>query len=156
MNDQQQASVAARQPRPALPARTTGPGRHVVLFDGRCKFCRVNAERLRRWGKPGVLNMEDFQKPSALDAFPGLSHALCMRYLILIEPDGRVFAGFEGIVRALTTRGSWSKLAYLYYVPGIKQLFDLGYFAIARIRYWLPGKAGDSCDDGACRLHQSL
>ena len=76
--NEQQASVAARQPRPALPARTIGPGRHVVLFDGRCKFCRVNAEPCGL-GKPGVLNLEDFQKQGTLDAFPGLTHDICMR-----------------------------------------------------------------------------
>lgn len=135
-----------------LPARTTGPGRHVVLYDGQCRFCRVNADRLARWGKSGVLHLEDFQKPGALDLYPGLSHNLCMRYLILITPDGRLHAGFEGIVEALATRGSWSRIVYLYYFPVVRQLCDLAYWLVARVRYWLPGKQ-EECSEGTCALH---
>jgi predicted DCC family thiol-disulfide oxidoreductase YuxK len=123
----------------------------AVLFDGHCRFCQAGAERLSRWARPGSLQMIDFQKPGALDPFPGLDHAACMRHMILITPEGRRFTGAEAIVQALTTRGGWTRIGFLYYVPGIRQLGDFLYYGVARIRYYLPGKR-DRCTEGTCHL----
>ncbi|HEV8061844.1 MAG TPA: DUF393 domain-containing protein [Gemmataceae bacterium] len=122
-----------------------------VLYDGHCRFCCGGARRLARWAKPGSLRMIDFQAPGALDPFPGLDHATCMRHMIMVTPEGSRFIGAEAIVRALATRGGIAKIGYIYYVPGIRQLSDLLYFLVARVRYWLPGK-GRECPSGTCRL----
>ncbi len=74
-----------------------------------------------------------------------------MRHMIMITPEGSRFVGAEAIVRALATRGGIAKIGYVYYVPGIRQLSDLLYFLVARVRYWLPGK-GRECPSGTCRL----
>jgi len=123
----------------------------AVLYDGHCRFCCGGARRLARWARPGSLRMVDFQAPGALDDFPGIDHANCMRHMILIAPDGRTYTGAEAIVRALATRGGLAKVGFLYYVPGIRQLSDLLYAGVARIRYRLPGKANE-CSSGTCRL----
>lgn len=123
----------------------------AVLFDGHCRFCCGGARRLAKWARPGSLHMVDFQAPGALDAFPGIDHATCMRHMILIAPDGRQYTGAEAIVHALATRGGLARVGYLYYVPGIRQLSNLLYAGVARIRYHLPGKA-NACSGGACRL----
>jgi predicted DCC family thiol-disulfide oxidoreductase YuxK len=122
-----------------------------VLYDGHCRFCCGGARRLEHWARPGSLRMIDFQAPGALDAFPGIDHETCMRHMILVAPDGQRFSGAEAIVRALATRGGIAKLGLIYYVPGIRQLCDLLYAAVARVRYYLPGKARN-CPSGTCRL----
>ena len=122
-----------------------------VLYDGHCRFCCGGARRLARWARPGSLRMIDFQAPGALDAFPGIDHATCMRHMILVRPDGSTSFGAEAIVRALETRGGLAKIGLLYYIPGIRQLCDLLYAAVARVRYYLPGKASN-CPSGTCRL----
>jgi predicted DCC family thiol-disulfide oxidoreductase YuxK len=42
-----------------------------------------------------------------------------------------------------------------YYIPGIRQLSDLGYRLVARYRYALMGRAvaAGQCDGGTCHLH---
>lgn len=122
-----------------------------VLYDGNCRFCCGGAKRLARWARPGSLRMVNFQAPGALDDFPGIDHATCMRHMILVTPDGGTYTGAEAIVRALATRGGLAKLGMFYYVPGLRQLSDLLYAGVARIRYRLPGKASE-CTSGTCRL----
>src|SRR4051812_40217401 len=122
------------------PDRTTAPGRYVALFDGHCVFCTSQAERLGRIARPGALELRSFPDPGALDRFPGLTHEACMEAMHLVTPDGRVFVGAEAIVRALETRPALGVLAKVYYVPGLRQLANLGYALVARYRYWIMGK----------------
>ena len=74
-----------------------------------------------------------------------------MRHMILVGPDGHTCFGAEAIVRALATRGGIARIGFLYYIPGIRQLCNLLYAAVARVRYYLPGKARN-CPSGTCRL----
>jgi predicted DCC family thiol-disulfide oxidoreductase YuxK len=95
--------------------------------------------------------MINFQEPGALNDFPGIDYQTCMRHMILVTPSGRTFAGAEAIVQALMTRGGLSKLARLYYLPGIQQASDLAYWCVARMRYYILGKI-DPCKDGTCKI----
>lgn len=123
----------------------------AVLYDGNCRFCCAGARRLAKWARPGSLRMINFQEPGALNEFPALDHATCMRQMLLLTPEGKTYGGAEAIVQALTTRGGITGLAFLYYVPGIRQLSNLLYWCVARIRYFILGKV-DPCKDGACRI----
>ena len=129
--------------------------RPVVLFDGHCTFCTQQAGNLRKFARSDALEMRDFQADGALDAFPGVTYDQCMQAMQLIKPDGRVYSGFEAAVHAVATRRIIGWVAYLYYVPGLKQLFDALYRVIARNRYELIKKQVDEhgCDGGTCSLH---
>jgi predicted DCC family thiol-disulfide oxidoreductase YuxK len=134
--------------------RTTPPGRYVVLYDGYCPFCRKQSQNLLRLARPGAVELLNFQDPGVLDRFPGVTHAACMRAMHLVDPRGRVFAGFEGAVRALATRPVLAAVAFLYYIPGIREACDALYAFVAAHRYRLFGKAAASeCHDGTCALH---
>jgi predicted DCC family thiol-disulfide oxidoreductase YuxK len=135
--------------------RTTPPGRTVVLYDGLCKFCQAGMKRLLALAKPGAIEPVDFQKPGALDHFPGLTHEACMKQMYLVTRDGEVFGGFEAAVRALATRPILGRLAYVYYLPGVRFLFDWVYATIAKHRYRILGKAvaEGECPEGTCALH---
>jgi predicted DCC family thiol-disulfide oxidoreductase YuxK len=138
-------------------AHTTPPGKYVLIYDGLCKFCTASIHRLvRRMGHVEV-ELLDFQRPGALDRFPGLTHDRCMRALQLVTPDGRVYQGFEAAVRAFATRRVLGAAAYLYYVPGLRQLFDWVYTKVAANRYRIMGKAvaAGECEGGTCALHLS-
>ena len=78
-----------------------------------------------------------------------------MRAMQLVKPDGRVYSGFEAVVRTVATRRVLGWIAYGYYVPGIRQLCDWIYSIIARNRYRIAGKAvaAGECADGSCALH---
>lgn len=127
------------------------PERAVVLYDGNCAFCTTQSRRLLRMAAPGAIELRDFQQPGALDEFPGVTHDACMEAMHVVLPDGRVYRGFEAAVRAVATRAVLGKLAYVYYVPGVRQLCDAVYRWIARRRYRI---AVRECADGSCELHR--
>jgi predicted DCC family thiol-disulfide oxidoreductase YuxK len=132
--------------------QTTPPGRYVLVYDGLCQFCAVSSRRFVRWMGRVETELLDFQRPGALDRFPGLTHDACMRAMQLVTPAGRVFQGAEAVARAFATRRVVGRLAHLYYVPGLRQLFDWLYGRVAANRYRIMGKAG-ACDGGTCALH---
>jgi predicted DCC family thiol-disulfide oxidoreductase YuxK len=136
-------------------ARTTPPGHHVLIYDGLCRFCTAGARRFVGWMGPDAVELVDFQRPGALDRFPGLTHQECMQAMQLVSPDGRVFRGAEGVARALATRRILGRIAYLYYVPGLRQVLNWLYGRVAANRYRIMGKvvATGECDGGTCALH---
>lgn len=124
----------------------------VALYDGHCRFCTEQTQRLGRMAH-GRIEMRDFQQPGALDAFPTLTHEACMRELKVVEPDGRISGGAEAIVRVLrAARPLLGRLALVYYVPGVRWLADRAYRFVANRRYEVFGRTED-CDDGTCSLH---
>jgi predicted DCC family thiol-disulfide oxidoreductase YuxK len=137
------------------PQTTSAPGTNVVLYDGLCRFCTAQSKHLIALARPGAVELVSFQDPGALDRFPGLTHALCMQAMILVTPEGRVVRGFEAAVRAVATRPILKYIAYLYYLPGLRQLCDLVYRMIAANRYRIMGKtvAEHGCEGGTCTLH---
>jgi predicted DCC family thiol-disulfide oxidoreductase YuxK len=141
--------------RPEIAAKqTTPPGRTVVLYDGLCKFCVAGMKRLLALARPGAIEPVNFQESGVLDRFPGISHEACMRQMYLVTPEGKVYGGFEAAVRALATRPVLGRLAYAYYLPGVRWLCDCLYAAIARHRYRILGKVTEGdCPEGTCALH---
>ena len=137
------------------PLRTTPPGKHVVLYDGHCRFCTASSKRLLAWARPGAVEALDFQQPGVLARFPGLAHDACMKEMKLITPDGRVYGGFEAAVRALATRRLLGAVAFAYYLPVLRPLCDGLYRFVAARRYRLMGKAvaAGECEGGTCALH---
>jgi predicted DCC family thiol-disulfide oxidoreductase YuxK len=126
-------------------------GPAALLYDGNCRLCRAGADRLLRMARRGSIELVDFQRPGALDAFPGLTHDACMRAIHLVQADGRFARGMQAVVEALATRGGLARLARAYYLPGLRQLLDALYAFVARHRYRL-GRA-PACDDEACAVH---
>jgi predicted DCC family thiol-disulfide oxidoreductase YuxK len=138
-----------------MKARTTPPGKYVLVYDGLCKFCTAGVRRFVRWMGPVEVELLDFQRAGALDRFPGLTHEGCMRAMQLVTPDGHVYSGFEAAVRAFATRRVLGQLASLYYVPGLRRFLDWLYARVAANRYRIMGKAisAGECDGGTCALH---
>lgn len=126
-----------------------------VLYDGHCRFCQRQMRKLLRLARPGALAPVDFQAPGALDAFEGVTWEECMQAMIVVAPDGRRWQGAEAAARALVTRRVLGAWAWLYYLPGLRQLLNAAYRAVARRRYRLAGRAvaEGECEEGSCALH---
>jgi predicted DCC family thiol-disulfide oxidoreductase YuxK len=77
-----------------------------------------------------------------------------MKAMHLVKPDGRIFRGAEAIAQALATRPLFAWVAWVYYLPGLRQLFDslYAYVAANRYRFWTKSIPSD-CASGACRIH---
>ncbi len=124
----------------------------TVLYDGSCRFCTRSAHLVqRRFGRERVA-LRNFQEAGALEPYPSVTHEAAMKKMHVVMPDGRVFAGAEAFARILAASSRLGRLALLYYVPGVRQLADLGYWLVARYRYRLMSRS-EPCEDGTCHLH---
>ncbi len=124
--------------------------RLVLLFDGHCRFCIHEAERLQRW-TGNRIQLVSFRDPGVFERYPGLTAEACEQAMQLVLPDGHIVAGAEAAARALGLRPSLAPLAAFYFVPGIRQIVDAVYRLVARNRFRLGGKV---CADGTCQLHE--
>jgi predicted DCC family thiol-disulfide oxidoreductase YuxK len=124
----------------------------VVLFDGHCRFCTRGAKTIaRRFGADRVTT-RDFQEAGVLDDYPGVTHEACMKKIHLVMPDGRVYAGAEAFARLFATVRIVGWIAFVYYVPGLRQIAELVYTLVARARYRLFGRR-EACNGGTCHMH---
>jgi predicted DCC family thiol-disulfide oxidoreductase YuxK len=124
----------------------------TVLYDGDCRFCTRSAHGLQmRFGRERIA-LENFQTPGVLEAHPGVTRAAAMRKMHVVLPDGRVFSGAEAFARIAAGVRFVGWLAYVYYVPGLRQLADLAYAFVAKHRYRLFGRP-EACEGGTCHLH---
>jgi len=136
------------QPRPL-----SQPGadlRPVLIYDGDCRFCVEQVSRLERLVN-GAVRMQSFRDPGVLKRHPELTRAQCERAIQLVEPGGRSHSGAEAIATTLGLRPVLAPLAWLYYLPGIRQIADWGYRLVARNRF---DSDRDICIHDACRQHR--
>ncbi len=122
----------------------------VVLFDGACSFCARQARVVRALAR-GRLLVRPLQE--ALPELPWVDPEQAVQALTLVRRDGRTVAGAEAVVELLRlARPGLGALAAVYYLPGLRQLADLGYRVIAARRYALFGTVPEhpACDGGAC------
>jgi len=124
----------------------------TLLYDGACRFCARSAHAVqRRFGATRV-KLRDFQEPGTLEQYPGITREAAMKRMQLVRGDGRIFAGAEAFARLAADVPVLGWLAWLYYLPGIRQLADMGYALVASYRYRLFGRT-QACDGGTCHLH---
>lgn len=113
---------------------STGPDRHVVVYDGECGLCRRSVELLRSWDRHGRLELLPFQAADVMDRFPEVEAAEFRAAVQLIAPDGRRWSGADAIekVLALTPRGR--PIAWLFELPFARPIARRVYRWVARNR----------------------
>ncbi len=121
----------------------------TLLYDGTCRFCVAQAQRLKRLSGVGV-RAESMYAEGIRDRFPMLPQPGPdgkIGELKFVDDHAQMYGGAEAIARALMTgRGPLAWVARLYFVPGARQIANAGYRAIARRRYRLAG----TCED--CKI----
>ena len=106
----------------------------VLLYDGRCRFCVAQVNRLARHSR-GRFVVQSFHDDGALEAFPGLTMEDCMAEMKLVDLSGRISGGLEAAVRTLGhAHPVIGKVLYLYYIPGLRWIADRAYDWVARNR----------------------
>jgi predicted DCC family thiol-disulfide oxidoreductase YuxK len=123
--------------------------RAIVLYDGRCAFCRQSVQLLRRLDWLGRLRFGDVREPSQLPAGTrSLDPARLLEEMHVLPADARhVYHGFAAL-RWLAWRLPllWP-VAPLLYLPGVLPLGQRLYLWIARNRFRLI-----PCHGGVCTL----
>jgi predicted DCC family thiol-disulfide oxidoreductase YuxK len=76
----------------------------VLLFDGRCRFCRRSVERILRWDRHGRLRPVALQDPEADELLGGMDEERKLASWHLVAPNGEVYsagAAFPPLLRLL-------------------------------------------------------
>lgn len=135
-----------------LPRWEAHPDRDVVIYDGDCKFCQAQVERLAWIDGNKHLAFVSLHDPEVAKQFPDLSHDMLMKEMYIVDQQGRRHAG------ALAFRYLSRKLPWLYplavpmHIPFSAPVWKWLYGQVAKRRYWLGGKR-EECESGACKLH---
>jgi predicted DCC family thiol-disulfide oxidoreductase YuxK len=119
----------------------------TLLYDGTCRFCVAQARRLKRFAGATV-QAESMYADGVRARFPMLPQPGPdgkIGEIKFVDDRGQMTGGAEAIARALMT-GPLGWLARLYFMPGIRQIANTVYRAIAKRRYRLSG----TCED--CRI----
>ena len=126
------------------------PAKPTIIFDGECRFCRKQVDRIRLYDRHNLFDYVPRQTEGLDDRFPQLREGDFNTGLRLIEPDGAVSIGADGIYQIARRLPRLWMVAWLYRVPGLTGVFRRMYGWIARNRFKLAGKCAPG--DAACRL----
>lgn len=134
-----------------LPRPQERPEADVLIYDGQCRLCRSQVERLTRWDTRGALSYLSLHDAEVARRYPDLTYERLMQEMVLVDRRGARHAGADAI-RYLTRRlpRLWP-LAPLMHLPGSLPIWRWMYRRFANLRYRLGGRV--ECDDGACSIH---
>jgi predicted DCC family thiol-disulfide oxidoreductase YuxK len=108
------------------------PTKPLLIWDGKCDFCRLWIERWREI-TAGKVNYAPYQEVA--DRFPEISREDFTRAMAFIEPDGETFFAAEAVYRSLRYRSSRRWLAWSYdHAPGFAAISEIAYKFVARHR----------------------
>ena len=128
------------------------PGADVVIWDGKCNFCRAQVQRLRAWDGGSRLAYLSLHDPRVAERYPDLTHDQLMDQMWVVTPGGRRLGGADAIRYLSRQLPSLWWLAPLLHLPGSMPLWRWLYGRVAARRYAIRGTACD--DDGTCHLHR--
>lgn len=116
----------------------------IVLYDGTCGLCHRSVRWLLAHERDAALRFAPLQGATA-DALrarhPAIPRAL--ESVVLVDGDRVHLRSKAFLYAARHLRGPWRAAYTLRWLPG--PVLDLGYRAIARVRYRIWGRA-DACD----------
>jgi predicted DCC family thiol-disulfide oxidoreductase YuxK len=118
----------------------------TLLYDGNCPFCVRGALSLQRRFGATRLELRDFQDPHVIERYLARTPNE-MNEMRLIMHDGSVYAGCEAFAKLFSTFRGLRWIAFVYWMPGLRQIVDAIYRLGARNRYRLFGR---QCETGKC------
>ncbi|MBD3251590.1 DUF393 domain-containing protein [Candidatus Uhrbacteria bacterium] len=134
-----------------LPDPEQRPQADIVIYDGQCRFCRSQVQRLSDWDGQGRLAFLSLHDPRTAQFCPELTRDQLMEQMYVVTRQGQRFGG-AGALRCLSRRlvRLWP-LAPLLHIPLSLPLWQWFYRLVARLRYrW--GRV-DTCETGSCEVH---
>ncbi|MBW7476240.1 DUF393 domain-containing protein [Paenibacillus oenotherae] len=130
--------------------------RLYVLYDGTCNLCMASVRRLKELRSTAELHYIPVQSlqdgANVVPAVIGKTQEELLSKIHVVDGEGNVWAGADGVVRIIRTVRGLRWLAPLYRIPGMGRIADRLYRYIAARRYEWFGKTDEGCHNGACRL----
>lgn len=130
------------------------PNADVVIYDGKCVFCRKSINWLEAWVNKDQLAYISLHDPWVAEHVPDLTYDQLMKQIWLVSrEDGSLHGGAEA-VRYLSTRSwkLWIAAPFLH-IPLSMPLWQWMYQQVAKRRYLIAGKDDDCDEDGTCKVH---
>ena len=127
------------------------PDADVVIYDGHCRICSQQINRLSRFDPAGRLAYLSLHDPVVAQRYPDLTHEAMMQDMYIVDGQGRRHRGAAAI-RYLSRRlpRLWW-LAPVMHIPFSLPLWQWLYRQIADRRYRF-GRIED-CESGTCSVH---
>ncbi len=108
-----------------------------VYYDGTCRMCTGVMDTLSASSKSEVFFGVDATK-GALP--PDISHDAAMKHIHVVDELGKKYIGAEAFLRIMEEYPRWKWCVRIGRLPIVKQLLDVGYWIVARNRYWMFGR----------------
>lgn len=133
---------------------TNSPQTGILIYDGQCPICMRAVRWVRKYMRPGAIELLACQDPQRPGRFPDMPESQCLTAMQFVLPDGRVLSGAEALPPILRRMRRWHWLARLLELPLIRHMAPCIYRWVARNRYTLStiitpkgSKEGPACDD---------
>ncbi len=135
---------------PTLPSVAERPHADVVIYDGKCPFCRAQVSRLAAWDGGGRLAFLSAHDPLVAERYADLSLDQLMAQMYVVDGHGRRHGGAAAL-RYLSRRlpRLWPMAPWLH-IPFSLPFWQWIYRQVAARRYRLSG--GPACDNGTCQI----
>lgn len=113
--------------------------RDIVVYDGECGFCHAQVQRLKRRDVDSRFQYVPRHEPWLEEEYPELVEHDFDTGMRLIKPDGTIHAAADAVYEVARQLPRWRWIAWLYRVPGIKQICRSIYEWIAARRHRFSG-----------------
>ncbi len=137
-----------------LPSPLDFPNTDVVIFDGRCRFCLSQVNRVAKWDRGKRLSYVSLHDDFVSENYPDLTHDQMMKQMYVVtQEDGKKFGGARAL-RFFTRRlpRLWWAAPFLH-LPFSLPFWNWAYQQVAKRRYAISERMGKGCDGGTCSLH---
>ena len=136
-----------------LPTPTENPAADVMIYDGHCRFCTNQVQKLARWDRGKRLAFLSLHDPEVATRYPQLSYDELMKQIYVVTTGGQQYAGAAAF-RYLTRRlPRLFPLAPFLHIPFSLSFWQWCYRLVAVRRYKIAGRTADACEGDACHVH---
>lgn len=118
--------------------------KNTVLYDGNCKFCRLQIRILKNLDFKKSLFFLSIHDASVYEKFPQLTKEQLNKEMYIITKENKIYSGAEAVKYLSRKLILLWPLALLLHIPFSNGLWRRAYAFVAKNRYRISG-CGDSC-----------
>lgn len=122
---------------------------HIILFDGKCPFCRKSIETIDRLDWFGRFEFRDARRPENVPTGIAIEPERLLEQMHVVTSAGKVHGGFAAVRQIVGRLPILWPVFPLLWLPGAVRIGQRLYREVARRRFHLV-----PCRDGVCTIHQ--